>query len=78
MKHEKSYTEMMKSLAHSKKDENVKKILYIYIDMVIDEAIFLHQKGKLEKQINEALDTRDRQKFERLSSVYRLLMEKAT
>lgn len=78
MKHEKSYTEMMKSLAHSKRDADVKKILHIYIDMVIDEAIFLHQKETLEKKIDNALDMRDKQKFESLSTKYRLLMEKAT
>lgn len=78
MKHEKSYTEMMKSLAHSKRDVDVKKILHIYIDMVIDEAIFLHQKEQLEKKIDHALDMRDKQKFALLSTKYRRLMETAT
>jgi uncharacterized protein YpiB (UPF0302 family) len=78
MKNEKSYTEMMKSLAHSKKDANTKKILDIYIDMIIDEAIFLHKKEKLQKQIDDALDTKDKKQFTFLSAAYRLLMQQAT
>ncbi|MFC3883661.1 IDEAL domain-containing protein [Bacillus songklensis] len=78
MKHEKSYTEMMKSLAHAKMEANVRKILDVYIDMVIDESIFLHQKERLESQINDALDMRDKQQFELLSTKYKTLLAKAT
>jgi uncharacterized protein YpiB (UPF0302 family) len=78
MKHKKSYTEMMKSLAHAKKGADVRKILDVYIDMVIDEAIFLHQKEILEKQINDALDVRDKRQFELLSTKYKTLLAKTT
>ncbi len=59
MNNEKSYTEMMKSLARKKKVIDTVSMFHVYIEMVIDESLFKRQKELLETNINTALDQRD-------------------
>lgn len=66
MKNEKSYSELVKSYAmnKSKKDVYLKELL---IDMVIHESILTYKKTQLGRQIDEALDAKDKQQFDLLS-----------
>jgi uncharacterized protein YpiB (UPF0302 family) len=72
MNNEKSYTEMMKSLARKK------SMLDVYIEMVIDESLFKRQKELLETNINTALDLRDEIAFYELSAQYQSLLQTST
>jgi uncharacterized protein YpiB (UPF0302 family) len=46
-------------------------MLDIYIQMVIDEALYIRKKELLEKEINQALDSRNKELFMKLSSIYK-------
>ncbi|WP_110114350.1 IDEAL domain-containing protein [Bacillus sp. CGMCC 1.16541] len=78
MKNEKSYTEMMKSLARKKRTMETISMLDVYIDMIIDESLFKRRKELLEQSIDEALDNRDQQTFRDLAKQYQLLVQSAT
>lgn len=45
MNNEKSYAEMMKSLARKRKIREADNVLDMYIDMIIDDALFKHKKA---------------------------------
>ncbi len=77
MKNEKSYAEMMKSLANSKQMKEDVDVLALYIDMVIDESLFVRRVEVLEQRINEALDKRNKEDFLSLSREYQELLKVA-
>jgi len=77
MKNEKSYAEMMKSLANSKQMKEDVDVLALYIDMVIDESLFVRRVEVLEQRINEALDKRNKEDFLSLSREYQELLKAA-
>ncbi|MBE4906704.1 IDEAL domain-containing protein [Bacillus luteolus] len=73
MKNEKSYTEIMKTRTISKKKAEHKTMLDVYIQMILDEALYNRKRDLLEKEINKAIDTRDIPLFMELSKEYREL-----
>ncbi|NSL52025.1 IDEAL domain-containing protein [Calidifontibacillus erzurumensis] len=50
-------------------------VLDVYIQMIIDEALYNYKKNLLKKQINEALDARDRNQFYHLTEQYKELIK---
>ncbi|MBD8067614.1 IDEAL domain-containing protein [Bacillus sp. PS06] len=77
MKNEKSYTEMMKARGRMKKKDQV-RILDIYIQMIIDEAVFKRKKDILEEKINDAIDSRNQPLFYELADEYKKLLTSAS
>ena len=73
LKNEKSYSESVKSLSMSemKNDAVVQEML---IDMIIQEAV-LTKKNILAKQIDEALDMKNKPLFLKLSSEMNVLLK---
>ncbi|TYR79570.1 IDEAL domain-containing protein [Priestia megaterium] len=78
MNNEKSYTEMMKSLARKKKVIDTVSMLDVYIDMIIDDSLFKRKKELLEQHINDALDERNESAFYELSIQYQSLLQTST
>ncbi|MFD6440547.1 IDEAL domain-containing protein [Peribacillus sp. NPDC060186] len=74
MKNEKSYSESVKSLSMSemKNDAVVQEML---IDMIIQESVLTTKKNILSKQIDEALDAKDKPLFLKLSSDMNILLK---
>ncbi|MGG3556049.1 IDEAL domain-containing protein [Peribacillus frigoritolerans] len=74
MKNEKSYSESVKSLSMSemKNDAVVQEML---IDMIIQEAVLTTKKNILAKQIDEALDMKNKLLFLKLSSEMNVLLK---
>ncbi|CAH0159884.1 IDEAL domain-containing protein [Peribacillus frigoritolerans] len=74
MKNEKSYSESVKSLSMSemKNDAVVQEML---IDMIIQEAVLTTKKNILAKQIDEALDMKNKPLFLKLSSEMNVLLK---
>ncbi|MET1177531.1 IDEAL domain-containing protein [Peribacillus simplex] len=74
MKNEKSYSESVKSLSMSemKNDAVVQEML---IDMIIQEAVLTTKKNILAKKIDEALDTKNKPLFLKLSSEMNVLLK---
>ncbi|MBL3643470.1 IDEAL domain-containing protein [Peribacillus frigoritolerans] len=74
MKNEKSYSESVKSLSMSemKNDAVVQEML---IDMIIQEAVLTTKKNILVKQIDEALDMKNKPLFLKLSSEMNVLLK---
>ncbi|MCA1030948.1 IDEAL domain-containing protein [Bacillus timonensis] len=73
MKNEKSYSEIMKTRNMFKKKNEKKSMLDVYIQMILDEAIYLRKKEVLEEKINHAIDTRDKALFMKLSNEFKEL-----
>lgn len=48
-------------------------VLDMYIQMVVDEALFKRKKALLEERINDALDTKNKTVFMTLSKEYSVL-----
>lgn len=72
MKNKKSsYTEIMKSRNIMKNVPSEHPVLDMYIQMVLDEALFNRKKALLEERINDALDTKNRTVFMKLSKDYK-------
>ncbi|WP_413467514.1 IDEAL domain-containing protein [Metabacillus niabensis] len=46
-------------------------VLDMYIQMILDEALFNRKKALLEERINDALDTKNKAEFMKLSDEYR-------
>jgi uncharacterized protein YpiB (UPF0302 family) len=69
MRNDKSFTEILKSRNILNTNAET-SMLDIYIQMVIDEALYIRKKGLLEKEINQALDTRNKEQFMKLSAIY--------
>jgi hypothetical protein len=78
LKNEKSYTEMMKARGRMKKKDNEVRILDIYIQMIIDEALFKRKKYLLEEKINAAIDSGNQSLFYELANEYRNLLTSAS
>ncbi|MEI2468002.1 IDEAL domain-containing protein [Peribacillus frigoritolerans] len=74
MKNEKSYSESVKSLSMSemKNDAVVQEML---IDMIIQEAVLTTKKSLLAKQIDDALDMKNKPLFLKLSSEMNVLLK---
>ena len=74
LKNEKSYSESVKSLSMSemKNDAVVQEML---IDMIILESVLTTKKNILVKQIDEALDTKNKPLFLKLSSEMNVLLK---
>ncbi|WP_411739649.1 IDEAL domain-containing protein [Peribacillus sp. S4] len=74
MKNEKSYSESVKSLSMSemKNDAVVQEML---IDMIIQEAVLSTKKNLLAKQIDDALDMKNKPLFLKLSSEMNVLLK---
>lgn len=67
MKNEKSYSKLVK--AHSNKKTNqTATIQEILIEMIIHESILVSKQKKLEQQIDDALDTKNKPLFLQLSA----------
>ncbi len=75
MNNEKSYSELVK--AHSiKKGKTAATMQDILIDMIINESILLYQRRNLEKQIDDALDTKNKPLFLQLSTKMNQLLKR--
>jgi uncharacterized protein YpiB (UPF0302 family) len=71
MKNKKSsYTEIMKS-RNTKNVPSEQPVLDMYIQMILDEALFNRKKALLEERINDALDTKNKTVFMKLSKEYK-------
>ncbi len=70
MKEKKTYAELMKSRNTQKTEENGATILDIYIQMVLDEALYKQRLTFLREEIDKALDQRDENRFNDLSAQY--------
>ncbi|MCY7710793.1 IDEAL domain-containing protein [Bacillus safensis] len=70
MKEKKTYAELMKSRNTQKTEENGVTILDIYIQMVLDEALYKQRLTFLREEIDKALDQRDEKRFNDLSVQY--------
>ncbi|KKI93535.1 hypothetical protein WQ54_02670 [Bacillus sp. SA1-12] len=74
MKNKKSsYTEIMKSRNSMKNVPSEHPVLDMYIQMVLDEALFNRKRFLLEERINDALDTKNETLFMKLSKEYKVL-----
>ena len=74
MKNKKSsYTEIMKSRNTMSNVPSEHAVLDMYIQMVLDEALFIRKKSLLEERINDALDTKNKKLFMTLSKEYKNL-----
>lgn len=67
MENKKSYTEMMKASAMTRKKAAERSVMEIYIDMVLHESILMTRKTKLLTDIDAALDKKNKPLFLRLS-----------
>jgi len=73
VKNEKSYTEIMKSRGNVKKKKDA-TMLDVYIQMIIDEALFIRRKNVLNEKINNAIDTGNKELFLVLATEYKKLL----
>jgi uncharacterized protein YpiB (UPF0302 family) len=67
LENKKSYTEMMKASAMTRKRNAEKNVLEIYIDMLLYESILANQKTKLLEDIDAALDLKNESLFMKLT-----------
>jgi uncharacterized protein YpiB (UPF0302 family) len=67
LENKKSYTEMMKASAMTRKRNAEKNVLEIYIDMLLYESILTTQKTKLLEEIDAALDCKNEMLFMKLT-----------
>lgn len=67
---ERSHSELMKSGAKKRNQDKGSTMLDIYIDMLLLEALLNHEKEKLTKKIDQAIDERDEQAFLLLSKQF--------
>lgn len=74
MKNKKSsYTEIMKSRNTMKNVPSEHPVLDMYIQMVLDESLFIRKMALLEERIDDALDTNNKSLFMNLSKEYKVL-----
>ena len=66
MKNDKSYSDLAESSSLKKRKVNA-TLQEVFIDMIIHEAILKEKKSKLQKQIDDALDLKDKKEFMLLS-----------
>ena len=71
MKNEKSYTELMKlKKQQAKKSSPENYVMKVYVQMILDESLFLYQKNKLQSKIDSAIDSNNRTLFLSLTNEY--------
>ncbi|MDU0813410.1 IDEAL domain-containing protein [Bacillus siamensis] len=75
MKEKKSYTELMKSRNTQKANEFDVTMADIYIQMVLDESLYKRRLHTLTKQIDKALDDKNKEAFLTLSKEYAALKQ---
>ena len=75
MENRKSYADQKKSNDLDLSQTEGNYVLDVYIQMIIDEALFNYQKEFLQKQIDDALDLKDRFQFYLLTEQYKKLHE---
>ncbi len=68
----------MKARGKMKKKDTEMTIVDIYIQMIIDEALFKRKKDLLEEKINAAIDAGDRILFNELADKYKELLKFAS
>jgi uncharacterized protein YpiB (UPF0302 family) len=71
----KTYSELMKACAMTRKTATEMTLTEIYVDMVLNELNLLNQKRKLKEEVDTALDQRDKKKFLSLSLQLKNLSE---
>ncbi|MEH7224942.1 IDEAL domain-containing protein [Bacillus sp. JJ1566] len=76
MKNRKTYSEIMKSRDTKKLNSPRETVLDIYIQMIIDESLFIRKKEILESKVNEAIDSRNEGLFMEAAAEYRKLYSK--
>ena len=74
MNNEKSYSELVKAHAN-KKSKTSATIQDILIEMIINESILTYRRENLEKQIDDALDTKNKLLFLKLSTEMNQLLK---
>ncbi|MDX5474600.1 MAG: IDEAL domain-containing protein [Bacillaceae bacterium] len=71
MKNEKSYTELMKlKKQQAKKSSPENFVMNVYVQMILDESLFLYRKNRLQSKIDSALDSNNRTLFLSLTNEY--------
>jgi uncharacterized protein YpiB (UPF0302 family) len=75
MDKKKTYSELMKACAMSRKTATEMTLNEIYVDMVLNELSLFNQKRKLKEELDSALDQRDEQTFMTLSLQLKKLNE---
>ncbi|WP_335870095.1 IDEAL domain-containing protein [Bacillus sp. 2205SS5-2] len=73
MENKKSYAELMKACAMTRKQSPDLSMTEIYIDMVLQEILFHHQREKLQQEIDLALDQRNHPNFLHYSTQFKEL-----
>jgi uncharacterized protein YpiB (UPF0302 family) len=71
----KTYSELMKACAMTRKTATEMTLTEIYVDMVLNELNLLNQKRKLKEEVDTALDQRDKKQFMSLSLQLKKLSE---
>lgn len=75
MENRKSYADQKKSNGLDLSSPESNYVLDVYIQMIIDEALFNYEKDLLQKQIDDALDSKDQIQFYLLTEQYKKLIE---
>jgi uncharacterized protein YpiB (UPF0302 family) len=78
MENRKSYADQKKSNGLDLSNNEGNYVLDVYIQMIIDEALFNYQKDFLQKKIDDALDSKDQLQFYLLTEQYKKLHEYQT
>ncbi|MEI5906478.1 IDEAL domain-containing protein [Bacillus spongiae] len=63
MENKKSYAELMKACAMTRKQSPELTMTQIYIDMVLQEVLFHHKREILQRKVDLALDQRNHGNF---------------
>lgn len=64
---DKSYSNLMKSGAMNRQNENEAFVQNLYIEMILGEIQLRAEKEKLQKRIDAAIDQRNKESFMQLS-----------
>ena len=75
MERKKSYTELMKDYAMTQL-KNEKWMMHIYSDMILNELILKRQKEQILREIDHALDNKDKNCFMKLTNELKALEER--
>ncbi|PKR86705.1 IDEAL domain-containing protein [Heyndrickxia camelliae] len=75
MEKKKSYTELMKDYAMTQL-QNEKWMLHIYSDMILNELILKRQREQILREIDNALDIKDKKQFMKLTNELKNLEER--
>jgi uncharacterized protein YpiB (UPF0302 family) len=73
MARQNSYDERLRAAAREKQKKADRFAFSLLAQLELDEAFILRQLNILEKEINEALDRRDKESFLKLSKKYKAL-----